>query len=266
MSGSASDPSFDHPKSAAGPLLDLRRQLLQSGDLDPVATIEILQADQVKRWLRGERIPAETYLHLWAELPASNSTPNSDVFCDLIYAELLLRQELGENPPFSEYLCRFPQFAPGLVGELEHYVASGLFPGSGLDIVRRGKSAGGHVDTLAVVAGYQIVGAGSEAWIVYQARQIAAARSPENDPHRRKADPAVLACFRVEAEAASFNTQIYLQIGGLDTPVCFMASSWCRRPGVISSASGQRQAGRTEKSVEHDDARSPYQHGILHAI
>ncbi len=288
MSGNASDPSLGLPKSASGPLLDLRRQLLESGDLDAAATIEILQADQVKRWLRGERIPAETYLYLWAELPASNSSPNSDLFCDLIYAELLLRQELGENPPFSEYLCRFPQFSAqlGLVGELEHYVASGLTSEAQVSTLSdRGKSAQAATSTLwPSVAGYQIVGELGRGGmgIVYQARQIALQRLVALKMIRtgEEADPAALARFRVEAEAVAElqhpNIVHIYEIGGLDgTPgVCpFMALELVSGGSLASAiANGQWPTASRhglKKSVElvatiAHAIHHAHQHGILH--
>ena len=228
VSGNMTDPSFGLPKLAPGPLLDLRRQILQSGGLSASATIEILQSDQLERWRRGERIPAESYLHLWAELPASGLCPDSEEFCDLIYAEVLLRRELGENPALSEYLFRFPQFSGqlSLVAELEEYVDSGL-------------TAEDHISTFSDkadpaqaaestrwprVAGYKIsgeLGRGGMG-IVYKARQIALQRLVALKVIRtgEEADAATLARFRVEAEAVADLqhpniVQIY-EIGGLD--------------------------------------------------
>jgi eukaryotic-like serine/threonine-protein kinase len=62
--------------------------------------------DQRRRWEAGERASAESYLH---GLPASVAEA---VEMDLIYGEVLLREELGEGPPLSdEYRRRFPRRA-----------------------------------------------------------------------------------------------------------------------------------------------------------
>ena len=130
MSGDSTDSSLGLPKLALGPLLDLRRQILQSGDLTTSATIEILQSDQLERWRRGERIPAEAYLHLWAELPASAFEPEwRGVHRDLIYAELLhYAESLAKIRLILNTCIGSPQFRKQLelVAELEEYVDSGL--------------------------------------------------------------------------------------------------------------------------------------------
>jgi eukaryotic-like serine/threonine-protein kinase len=71
--------------------------------------IPLLQADQRERWQRGDRPSVESYL---AERPALQSDP--DGLLDLIYQEMLLREESGDTPRLPEYLERFPQFAAEL--------------------------------------------------------------------------------------------------------------------------------------------------------
>ena len=61
------------------------------------------------RWERGERILVEDYL---AALPQPLDDP--DDILDLIYHEVLVREELGESPQLDEYLRRFPQFTSPL--------------------------------------------------------------------------------------------------------------------------------------------------------
>lgn len=65
-----------------------------------------LQEDQRLRWEHGERILVEDFL---ATLPRAPDDP--DDVLDLIYHEVLVREELGEHPALDEYLRRFPQFA-----------------------------------------------------------------------------------------------------------------------------------------------------------
>jgi tetratricopeptide (TPR) repeat protein len=67
--------------------------------------IPLLQADQRERWKRGDRACVESYL---AQRPALQSDP--DGLLDLIYQEMLLREESGDTPRLPEYLERFPRF------------------------------------------------------------------------------------------------------------------------------------------------------------
>src|SRR5262245_2754279 len=69
--------------------------------------------DQCERWRRGERALAEAYLEQFPDLRADEHAA-----VDLIYGELLLREELGERPDASEYLRRFPQYATELQRQL----------------------------------------------------------------------------------------------------------------------------------------------------
>src|SRR6516164_3553852 len=78
---------------------DLRDLLAARGDLTPAKVADLLLADQMVRWGRGERIPAETYLQLHPALTAVNP----EAF-DLIFNEFLLRQERREAPSLAEYL------------------------------------------------------------------------------------------------------------------------------------------------------------------
>jgi hypothetical protein len=73
--------------------------------MSEVTLIPLLQADQRERWQRGDRASVETYLE---ERPALQSDP--DGLLDLIYHEMLLREESGETPRLPEYLERFPRF------------------------------------------------------------------------------------------------------------------------------------------------------------
>ena len=83
---SASPPIFpDDGSELAG--------LLRRPDVPPAAEIvEACCADQVRRWRRGERVPAEAYFRLHPALGEGDSA------FELVYAELLLRESLGEKP------------------------------------------------------------------------------------------------------------------------------------------------------------------------
>ena len=145
-------------------------------------------------------------------MPAGGSSPNGEEFCDLIYAELLLRRELGEQPPLSEYLYRFPQFREqlSLVAELDEHIDSGL-------------TAEAQVSTLADTAQPCTCGRALRAGPWCRATRfleswVEAAWGSSTKPGRltcngfvalkmiragHDADAAALARFRVEAEAVA---------------------------------------------------------------
>ena len=68
----------------------------------------------------GQWVPAEAYLDAF---PAVRDQAEHAV--DLILAEYLLREELGERPALEEYLGRFPQYAGELKLQLELHQAMG---------------------------------------------------------------------------------------------------------------------------------------------
>ena len=84
----------------------------------------LLRRDQRTRWLRGERLPVETYLR--AENGIDGAIPDAELSLLLIHGEFLLRQELGESPTIDEYLVRFPDHAERLkMADAFHRVVSG---------------------------------------------------------------------------------------------------------------------------------------------
>src|SRR5262245_27057786 len=71
--------------------------------------VELLRAEMRQRWQRGERAQVESYLE---QMPALRA--DGEAVLDLIYQEILLRQEAGEVPRLEEYLTCFPQLADQL--------------------------------------------------------------------------------------------------------------------------------------------------------
>ena len=84
----------DEPARDAG----RRRQLLG-----------LMLKHQRQAWRRGERAPVETYLAQQPELKA-----DAQAVLDLIYNEIVLREEAGESPQLEDYLPRFPELAAEL--------------------------------------------------------------------------------------------------------------------------------------------------------
>ncbi len=76
--------------------------------------LTILLADQRQRWCKGERVLVESYLERQPELRSQR-----DWLLDLIYHEMVLREESGEAPQLDEYLRRFPDMAEDLRVQFE---------------------------------------------------------------------------------------------------------------------------------------------------
>src|SRR6266487_1217286 len=68
------------------------------GPTTPADLAAILRVDQRERWSRADRVPAEQYLELFPLLGQSVEDAIA-----LVYAEFLLRRELGETPSSQEY-------------------------------------------------------------------------------------------------------------------------------------------------------------------
>src|SRR5262245_25402230 len=75
--------------------------------IDPRCTD--FRAEQLARWESGDRVLLESLLE-----PQSDLWTQSDLLLDLIYAEVLLREEYGERPTAEEYARRFPALAPAI--------------------------------------------------------------------------------------------------------------------------------------------------------
>jgi serine/threonine-protein kinase len=71
--------------------------------------LEEVRRQQFESWLAGERASVESYLDRY---PSLRDQPESAV--DLIYSEILLREQLGEAVAWDEYISRFPAYAAAL--------------------------------------------------------------------------------------------------------------------------------------------------------
>ena len=84
-------------------LPDVREWLRRASDLSASQVVDALQHDQLQRWHRGERVPAEAYL----QLLSSKLNGVGEQALDLVYGEYLLRGQRGESPSLAEYQWRF---------------------------------------------------------------------------------------------------------------------------------------------------------------
>src|SRR5437667_7209065 len=78
-------------------------------NLSPAQLVQVLRGEQRQRWQGGERVFAEAYLQRHPTLQADEGSA-----LELVYQEVLLREEQGEAPELAEYVQRFPQFATRL--------------------------------------------------------------------------------------------------------------------------------------------------------
>ena len=142
----------------------------------PKSLTDRLLDNQRARWERGERAPVEAYLDKHPELTADTET-----VLDLIYQEIFLRNQLGEEPRLPEYQERFPALAAPLhdlfevdgavdAGPLLDAAATEDVPGIGVDAEA---PPAGAAQELPRVPGYEILAElGRGRWgVVFHARQ-----------------------------------------------------------------------------------------------
>ncbi len=152
-------------------------------DGNPELTLSRLLIEQRQRWLRGERILVE-------ELSGGFATAatHGDVLLDLIYQEVLLREQHGERPHVDEYVRRFPYLTDelrvqfeldGAIQELQPLLTSEngepthRTDGGGLTATTRCPTDAKHPE-VPLIEGYQVlhwVGQGGMA-VVFKARHL----------------------------------------------------------------------------------------------
>lgn len=127
----------------------------------------VLLLDQHERWQQGDRPQVESYLQVIPELGSDRRR-----LLDVIYQEILLREQAGESPSVEEYVTRFPALARELRLQFEVHV--GLPPDGH-------KPADAHWPSRPEIEGYRIeaeLGRGTfgvvyKAWEEKLKRQVA---------------------------------------------------------------------------------------------
>ena len=184
--------------------------LAAAGTRDPEEILAVLRVDQSERFRLGQWVRVETYLDA---VPAFRD--HREQALDLIFAEYLLREEMGQRPALEEYLLRFPQYAQELKLQLELHQALGTqsqspssrTQGIATQLDRWPVESGVESEGLLEITGYTVLGVLGRGGmgVVYRAWQQDLNRSVAIKMVHggAQASPAILARFRVEAEAVA---------------------------------------------------------------
>ena len=87
-------------------------------DLKPNPKLDQVRELQLALWQKGERVLLEVFMPTESTLAA-----DGEALLDLIYGELLLREEFGERPGLDEYLVRFPRHGDAIRRQFDFHEA-----------------------------------------------------------------------------------------------------------------------------------------------
>jgi serine/threonine-protein kinase len=246
---------------------------------DPALVLMVLRVDQWERRRRGQWVPAESYLEAF---PAVRDDPERAL--DVVFAEFMLREQLGDSPTLEEYASRFPEHAEQLRLQVELHRAfqdevEDAWPAT-WDEARANPAAdcgrGSEPSSIEHpnIPGFDILnvlGSGGMG-VVYRAWEHRLNRLVALKMLRAgaQASPQVLARFRQEAEAvARLKHPNIVQIHqvGLHAGCPFLVLELVDGPSLARSLAGTPQATRRAVDLVERLARaihSAHGQGVVH--
>jgi serine/threonine protein kinase/tetratricopeptide (TPR) repeat protein len=233
-------------------------------------------SDQRRRWLKGDRIRVEAYLVRQPALAADR-----EALLDLIYNEIVLREQHGERAGLEEYVKRFPQFADELGRQFEVHRA---IERAAADVVATAATLRApplpprSVETVVAagtsIAGYEVlneVGSGAMG-TVYRARQGSLNRCVALKFIRggASASAAARARFRREAEAAArlqHSNIVQIHAVGEHDGLPFLSLELVNGPSLAQAIDGRRSPPEQAVVLVETLARAmahAHQNGVVH--
>jgi WD40 repeat protein len=232
----------------------------------PPHLVEVLRADQARRWRAGRPLSAEAYLNAFPALAAYDDA------LPLVWGEVLLRRERGDVLQPAEYLARFPQYAEALAAWFERQLASARTTDAAT--LAPGELAETALVGVPTVPGYEILGELGRGGmgIVYQARQLRLGRTVALKVilGGSLAGPDELRRFRAEAEAvARLQHPHVVQIFevGDHNGLPYFSLEYCGGGSLAAQLNGTPQPPREAAPLVETLARAmhaAHQQGIVH--
>jgi serine/threonine protein kinase/tetratricopeptide (TPR) repeat protein len=230
--------------------------------------LELLPHDQRRRWHAGERLRVEDYL---GRKPSLAGSPDAQL--DLIYNEIVLREEDGEAPQPAEYEGRFPALAAEIRRLFEVHRALGQPPSSPSANTDHPLQSGPAAAPPAI-PGYEILGELGRGGmgVVYRARQLSLGRivalktltpEPREQSERRAR---FLTEARVVARLQHPNIVQVYETGEHDGRL-FFAMEFVDGGSLQARLAGTPQPARAAASVARTLALAvhfAHSHGVLH--
>jgi WD40 repeat protein/tRNA A-37 threonylcarbamoyl transferase component Bud32 len=227
--------------------------------------VGLIRAHQRRRWQLGDRISVEDYLQRFVQLRS-----DGEALLDLVYSEVLLREEHGETVRVEDYQARFPEHSDSLARQFALHQA--LADSGDLSQVTRGRLTSPPIRGTPTVPGYAILaelGRGAMG-VVYRARQIKADRivalkmmlgefAEDSDRNRFQTE--------IEAIARVRHPQVVpvFEVGEVDGEP-FFSMEYCEGGSLSARLTNPLPAGEAARLVEQiaQGVAAAHAVGIIH--